>query len=66
MSMRGRDEPASYTEQLQGPRQMDVFNKDDADKTIEANRADLRAFVWMSGIALVFAILLWLGLCNHV
>ena len=45
---------------------MDMFDKECADKAIKADRVDLRAFVWMSLIALVFAILLWLGLCNHV
>jgi hypothetical protein len=42
-----------------------LLDKDYADK-IEADRDSLRMFVWMSAIALVFAILVWLGLCNHI
>jgi len=44
---------------------MDMLNKDRAQR-IEADRGNLQAFVWMSAIALVFAILVWLGLCNHI
>ena len=42
-----------------------MFDKNRADK-IETDRDNLRMFVWMSVITLVFAILVWLGLCNHV
>jgi hypothetical protein len=45
---------------------MDMFDNNRADEMTDANRAELRSFVWMTGIAIVFAILLWLGLCNHV
>jgi hypothetical protein len=44
---------------------MDMFDKNRADK-IETDRDNLLMFVWMSVITLVFAILVWLGLCNHV
>ena len=44
---------------------MDMFDKNRADK-IETDRNNLLMFVWMSVITLVFAILVWLGLCNHV
>jgi len=44
---------------------MDMFDKNRADK-IETDRDNLRMFVWMSVITLVFAIPVWLGLCNHV
>jgi hypothetical protein len=36
------------------------------DKMTEADRADLWTFVWIGAITLVFTILVWLGLCNHV
>jgi hypothetical protein len=45
---------------------MDMLDKDRTEKRIEADRADLRMFVWMSVITFVVAILVWLGLCNHV
>jgi hypothetical protein len=40
-------------------------DKDRTDKRTEADRADLRMFVWMSVITFVLAILVWLGLCDH-
>jgi hypothetical protein len=40
-------------------------DKDRTDERIEADRADLRMFVWMSVITFVLAILVWLGLCDH-
>jgi len=40
---------------------MDMLDKDRTQR-IEADRANLQAFVWMSVIALAFAILVWLGL----
>jgi hypothetical protein len=44
-----------------GTTTMDMLDKDRAQR-IEADRANLQAFVWMSAIALVFAILVWLGI----
>ena len=40
---------------------MDMLDEDRAHR-IEADRGNLQAFVWMSAIALVFAILVWLGI----
>jgi hypothetical protein len=45
---------------------MDMLDKDCADKMIEADRNNLRMFIRMSVIAFAFAILVWLGLCNHI
>ena len=45
---------------------MDMLDKDCTDKMTEADRETLRMFVWMSAITFVVAILVWLGLCNHV
>jgi hypothetical protein len=44
---------------------MDMLDKDRVQR-IKADRANLQAFVWMSVIALAFAMLMWLGLCNHI
>ena len=45
---------------------MEMNDKDCADKTNAADRDSLRMFVWMSMIAFAFAVLAWLGLCNHI
>ena len=63
--MPGRDEPANYSKIFRGgATAMDMLDKDRADKATDQN--DLRMFVWMSMITLVFAMPVWLGLCNHV
>ena len=36
-------------------------DKDRTDKTTEADRADLRPFVWMIVITFAVAMLVWLG-----
>jgi hypothetical protein len=40
-------------------------DKDRTDKMAEADRLDLRMFVWMTVAAFALAILVWFGLCNH-
>jgi hypothetical protein len=43
---------------------MNMLDQD--DRKAEADRDQLRLFVWMTVITFVLAILVWLGLCNHV
>jgi hypothetical protein len=61
--MRGRDErtPTNYTEPFKVELRSVDNDKDRTDKTTEADRADLRPFVWMIVFTFVVAILVWLG-----